>query len=163
MANTEKRLTQNQLYDTLANERRRAVVRYLLDRDEEVNVKELSTSVADEVADEHPPSDSFQQSTYISLVQTHLPKLDDYGIVRYDADTKVVRPGAALPELADHLGDGDGGGGDLNLVAVGAVGLTVLLLIVGVAVGSATTVAVFLALLVQIGLGAYLLLAGQSG
>jgi len=39
-------------------------------------------------------------SVYNSLIQTHLPKLNDIGAIEYDSDRKTVRPGRNLPSMS---------------------------------------------------------------
>jgi hypothetical protein len=39
-------------------------------------------------------------SVYSSLIQTHLPKLDDIGAIVYDPDRKTVKPGRNLLPMA---------------------------------------------------------------
>lgn len=163
MTDNERSLTQNQLYDTLANERRRACVRYLLDNPEEAPVKELATYVARQVSDESPPSDSFQQSTYISLVQTHLPKLDDYGVIEYDADSKTVRVGPALEEVSRHLGGGPGSAVTTDrVVALGASVATVLVLAVGFLDRSLLALTVIGAVVLQLALSLFVLYRART-
>ena len=55
-----------------------------------MNVRELSEEVAARETGEDPPPRDKRQSVYVSLHQTHLPKLDDLGIVDYDNDSKEV-------------------------------------------------------------------------
>lgn len=155
MTDNERLLTQNQLYDTLANERRRACVRYLLENPGEAHVKDLATYVARHVSDESPPSDSFQQSTYISLVQTHLPKLDDYGVIDYDADAKTVRSGSALEEVSEHLTGGSSDAETDRMVALGVSLITVLVLIAGALDQPLVAAAVGTALVLQVALALF--------
>jgi len=69
----------DQIHDVLRNDRRRWTLQYLKQRLEPVNVRELSERVAEmEIGD------------YNALNQTHLPKLDDVGLVEYDRDRKLV-------------------------------------------------------------------------
>lgn len=158
MTDNERLLTQNQLYDTLANERRRACVRYLLDGSTDVSVKELATYVARQVSDESPPSDSFQQSTYISLVQTHLPKLDDYGVIDYDADAKRVGVGPALEEVSRYLGGGPSTEATTDrTVALGVSVATAAMLAVGLVDSSLLWVTVWGAIAFQAALSLFVL------
>lgn len=96
-----------ELFDALANERRRSCVRHLGTMEPPVAVDDLATRVAADIADDD--ADSMRQSIYISLIQSHLPKLDDYHIVAYDDETKTVALDAAFDETYHCLrthGDG---------------------------------------------------------
>lgn len=92
MAATEQ-LSQDTLFDLLSNTRRRFVLHYLLGRDEPVSIQELSRQTAAWEL-ETPPEDLSSQEVkrvYVALYQTHVPKLEDAGVVEYDGDTGRVR------------------------------------------------------------------------
>lgn len=97
MEGSPETLGVDKLYDTLSNERRRACLQYLAENEGAVGVDDLATSIAEDAATDD--LESVKQSTYISLIQSHLPKLDDYGVVEYDADTKTVLPGPAFGQV----------------------------------------------------------------
>jgi predicted transcriptional regulator len=88
-----------EIHDVLRNDRRRLVLQRLRDRTEDQPVRELAEYVAGVEAGETPPPRNVRQSVYVSLHQTHLPKLDELGIVEYDAESKDVR----LAEHADEV------------------------------------------------------------
>ena len=44
-----------------------------------------------------------RKRVYISLIQTHLKKLDRAGVIHYDESKKVVAPTAATAPLADCM------------------------------------------------------------
>jgi len=97
-------LDEHRLYDVLSNERRRVCVRRLRECESDVPVQRLADELAAEVADGGANADGgFRRSVYISLVQTHLPKLDRYGVVEYDDERKVVRPGENLAAVDAQL------------------------------------------------------------
>lgn len=107
------------LHEVLSNRRR---IR-LLDLLSEENPRDLGT-LAEEIAaaetGERPPPRNIRQSVYVTLHQTHLPKLDDLGVVEYDARGKVV----SLAEQASLFFEDDepvGGGVEpfLGLVLAG--------------------------------------------
>nr|WP_162993812.1 hypothetical protein [Halalkalicoccus subterraneus] len=50
-------------------------------------------------SDENPPPRNVRQSVYVSLHQTHLPKLDGLDVVDYDTDSKEVE----LRDRADQV------------------------------------------------------------
>jgi hypothetical protein len=84
-------LDQADIHDVLRNDRRRLTIKCLQETaDGSLSVRELSEQVAALETGEDPPPRNIRQSVYVSLHQTHLPKLDKLGIIHYDADAKVV-------------------------------------------------------------------------
>ena len=97
-----------ELYDALSNDRRRACLTALAATDAEMPVRDLADAVASETVGDLKNT---AKSTYISLIQIHLPKLADYEIITYDTEEKVVAPGPAYTQamtcLTAHTGDGE--------------------------------------------------------
>lgn len=84
----------------VADEERRAVLRTLNAADEEaLAIETLADRVADRVGDDRPTEEDPTERIHTALHHTHLPKLDEGGLVFYDADRKQVR------KARDHLGD----------------------------------------------------------
>ena len=90
-------LAETEIHDVLRNERRRLALERLSERSGPASVSDLAEHVAALETGERPPPDNLRQSVYVSLHQTHLPKLDKLGIVEYDTDEKTV-------ELTDRAG-----------------------------------------------------------
>jgi DNA-binding transcriptional ArsR family regulator len=78
------------IHDVLSNERRRMVLSILRDENGHTTARELSERIAELETGQTPPPRNIRQSAYVSLHQTHLPKLDNLGIVDYDESTKTV-------------------------------------------------------------------------
>jgi hypothetical protein len=80
----------DQLFALLSNSRRRHTL-YQLYRSEDgaVGVEALTDAVA--VSETGRADESRSKSVYVSLYQTHLPKLESFGVVEYDRDEQVVR------------------------------------------------------------------------
>ena len=76
-------------YDVLADERRRAVLSVLADRDGPVGLSDLARAVADLTGDD--ASDAVDRLR-VSLHHQHLPKIADAGLIAYDLDRKSVYP-----------------------------------------------------------------------
>jgi hypothetical protein len=93
------RIDPETVHEVLRNDRRRRTLEYLRERLEPVSVRELSESIAGIEASISPTPRDLRQSVYNSLHQTHLPKLDDFDIVDYDKDRKMV----ALEERAKDI------------------------------------------------------------
>lgn len=88
-----------------ANHRRRAAIQYLA-ANGEADVGELSDVIAAAETDGETPesvSGAARKRVYVSLYQTHLPKLDGLGVVAHDEDTGVVRPTRPGEDLAEWL------------------------------------------------------------
>lgn len=85
-------ITTDDLFFTLSNERRRRVLEYLRERRERVQMRELVREVAAREHGIEPDALTYDQrkSVYVSLRQTHLPKMDSLGIVRFDPDAGTV-------------------------------------------------------------------------
>lgn len=77
------------LLEALADRRRRAVVRYLLTSDGPAALSSV-VDVVVRAVDETP------EYARVGLVHTHLPELDDAGVVAYDPDRGRVAAGVYL-------------------------------------------------------------------
>jgi hypothetical protein len=86
----ESAFAESEVYDVLRNERRRRLLRTLDDADGTMTIGDLADRIAEaEAGDDEAPSD-VRQSVYVSLHQTHLPKLHDLGVLEYDRDDRSV-------------------------------------------------------------------------
>lgn len=81
------------IYDVLSNGRRRVALRYLLDRGEPVAIGELVDVVTEHEIhrSDGDVSPNIHDSVYSALMQSHVPRMVEYGIVEYDEGTKTVR------------------------------------------------------------------------
>ncbi|MFB6192491.1 MAG: hypothetical protein ABEI11_04125 [Haloarculaceae archaeon] len=101
---SETDLDEGEIHDILRNDRRRLAIKCLQETDDgTLPVRELSERVAAIETDEDPPPRNKRQSVYVSLHQTHLPRLDDNGIVRYDEENKEVSLGDRVSEVAVYM------------------------------------------------------------
>lgn len=85
-------LSKDELFQILSNSRRRHIIFYLSEAGEPVALKRLAAKIA--AAETGTPEAEIttdeRQRVYISLYQTHLPKLRESGIVTYDEDARTV-------------------------------------------------------------------------
>jgi len=98
-------LSLDDIYHLLQTQRRRDVLRYLRTADDRVRLRELAEQVAaweQETTVDDLRSDE-RQRVYISLYQSHLPKLDNHGIVDYDKDRGWVEPTPYTERLYPYL------------------------------------------------------------
>ena len=79
-----------EIHDVLSNERRQLILEFLRDAGGILTARELSEKIAEVETGESPPPRNIRQSAYVSLHQTHLPKLDELDIVEYDQSAKTV-------------------------------------------------------------------------
>lgn len=95
-------LSVDQTFELLKNERRRRVLRFLLENDEASTTGELAEHVA---AIENGKEDvtaitsKERKAVYVGLYQCHLPKMDDYGVIEFNQ----ARGRVELTELAYEL------------------------------------------------------------
>lgn len=90
---TERHLSRDDIFTTLSNRRRRRIIDYLnRTPDLTVAVQELYNSIAATENEVALGETTYNQRkrVYTSLVQTHLPKLAELGVVEYDADRGTV-------------------------------------------------------------------------
>ncbi|NUB93887.1 ArsR family transcriptional regulator [Haloterrigena sp. SYSU A121-1] len=97
----EQRLSKDVIFELLKNRRRREVLAYLLEADDTVTLGELAEQIAAWENDTEVSALSSDQRkrVYVALYQTHLPKMDDAGIVEYDQDRGLI----SLSDNADLL------------------------------------------------------------
>lgn len=85
-------LSQDVVFDLLSNPRRRYILSYLRREEEPVDLVDL----ADEIAawENETPVDELtsqqRKRVYVSIYQTHVPKLEDAGVVSYDRESGLV-------------------------------------------------------------------------
>ena len=126
-------LTRETVFSLLSNERRRQTLRHLWESPES-DIGELSRELAAWENDVPVNQITYKQRkrVYTSLRQSHLPKLDDAGVVDYDRDRGTVVLTSEASVLEAYL-DGKGvSEADVNwstvylAVAVVGTGLTLL-------------------------------------
>ncbi|ELZ04711.1 DUF7344 domain-containing protein [Natrialba asiatica] len=98
-------LTEDELFELLANRRRRHILQTLIYRDERIDIGALSQSIAaseDDLAfDEVSSSD--RKRVYTALQQSHLPKMDNAGVLEFDRDRGTVKPTPALKNVEIYM------------------------------------------------------------
>lgn len=103
-APTEPAPNHGETLNLLGNDRRLRVVHSLVESGEPTTTKDLATRIAEAEAEQGDvTADDLYKSVYVSLQQTHLPKLADHGIVKYDPETNTVGPGPRLDEARVYV------------------------------------------------------------
>lgn len=100
-------LSQDQVFEVLKSPRRRYALYFLRREGGTVELSDLTDQVAAWENDTTPAGLTSEQRkrVYISLYQTHLPKLDDAGIVEYEREAGNVHLSRRARELDSYLGD----------------------------------------------------------
>ena len=131
-------LSEDAIFSVLSNERRRYVLRYLDRVERNAALSDLAERIAawENGIDVADLEYNQRKRVYTSLHQTHLPKLDEAGIVDYDHDRSTVVAAAGMADIDAYLStvDDDGRGWSrrylglsaLCLAALGAAWLDVL-------------------------------------
>ena len=99
-------LSLDAIFDVLRNERRRYALRHVADcEDAEIPFGDLVDHVAaaENDAEVGAVDSGTRKAVYTSLYQSHLPKLDDMGVLAYDRGSGPVRAGPHLDEVLDCL------------------------------------------------------------
>ncbi len=94
-------LTQAETFDVLSSQRRRFVLHYLARNEGQGTLRDLATIVAawENGTSREELSSKLRTRAYTTLRQTHLPKMDDYGVIEYDSDSGTV----VLTDAGDQL------------------------------------------------------------
>lgn len=99
-------LSDDELFDVLSNRRRRHAVHTIKQvEDEPVEIGDLAEEIAAIENDVSVDNISYDQrkSVYTALQQSHLPKMDDAGIVKFDKDRGTIEPTAAMEDIEIYL------------------------------------------------------------
>ncbi|MDS0258313.1 hypothetical protein NDI56_02680 [Haloarcula sp. S1CR25-12] len=102
---TGEGLSNEEIFDVLQNERRRHVLQYLRQHGGPVALGDLADHVA--AAEYDCPTDAVtsaqRKRVYTTLQQSHLPQMDEVGIVDYDSDEGVIGTTDQTEELTVYL------------------------------------------------------------
>lgn len=101
----DEELSQDMLFSLLSNPRRRFVLQYLNRTTNPVTLQDLATEVAawENETDPESLTDKQQKRLYVSLYQTHIPKLEEAGIIEYDSDSGEITLTDQAGDLNKHL------------------------------------------------------------
>ena len=95
------RLSQDVVFDLLSNPRRRFLLRELQEADGGAELDDLAAALA--ASENQVPVEELtakqEKRTYVSLYQTHIPKMAEAGVLRYDRDEGRV----SLTDRSDEL------------------------------------------------------------
>lgn len=93
-------LSQDEVYDLLSNPRRRFIISYLREHDQ-TRLQDLASTLAawENETSVDQLTNQQRKRVYVSLYQTHIPKLEDAGVITYDQDSGRV----AIRDRIDQL------------------------------------------------------------
>lgn len=98
-------LSRDKAFDILSNRRRRYALHYLSNNPEGVTLQTLAKQIAAWENDTSVESltKKQQKRVYVSLYQTHIPKLEEVGIVDHDQDTGVITLTSRAGDVTSYL------------------------------------------------------------
>ena len=105
-APTERyRLTEDDLFKLLSNERRRHILYTLLEEDGPLDIGSLSQEIAayEDGTTYEKVTSKDRKRVYTALQQSHLPKMDRTGVLEFDRDRGTIEPTAALEDVRVYL------------------------------------------------------------
>ena len=94
---TSERFSTSDIFGVLQNDRRRNVLQ-ILNENGGQSLRSISEDIARIEAGSKEPASNLRKSIYISLHQTHLPKMEQLGIISYDREKDLVK---LLPAARD--------------------------------------------------------------
>lgn len=97
------RLDETVVFEILSSERRRLAIEFLRDSQDRVEVNDIAEYIAKDETGESPPPKDSRKTVYVSLHQTHLPKMDDLNIVNYNTETKEVTLDESFSDVAVYM------------------------------------------------------------
>lgn len=102
-------LTPDDIFEILSNPRRRMVLYYLRTHDGDADVRELAKEIAAMENDVPIEELTTQQRkrVYVSLYQTHLPKMAQMNTIEYDKEAGTVSLSDQTTDIDDYLTDGE--------------------------------------------------------
>jgi len=83
-------LDEHEIHDILRNKRRVHVIEHLKQAEGTITLRELAEQVAELETGTSPPPRNIRESVYNALHQTHLPKLDDLSVIKYEPNRKLI-------------------------------------------------------------------------
>jgi len=105
----EQEISPDDVFHLLQSQRRRAAIRYLSDTDGPVEMRDLAEQVAAWENDTtvQALTSEERQRAYIPLYQSHLPKLDEEGVINYNKNRGIVEKTPLATQLERYLSVGD--------------------------------------------------------
>lgn len=100
---SDDELDEATIHDVLRNDRRRIALESLRETSGVADLSDLAETIAAKESGSDPPPSDKRQSVYVSLHQTHLPKLDSLGIIEYDSDAHEIELRDRVEEVEIYM------------------------------------------------------------
>ncbi|MFC5135706.1 MULTISPECIES: DUF7344 domain-containing protein [Haloferacaceae] len=122
-------ITDDELYEVLANQRRRFAVHLLKREEQRMEIGEMAEQIAAWENDVEPVeiTGNERKRVYTALQQSHLPKMDRAGVVEFNKDRGVVEPTVALENIDLYMDVVEGKEIPWSLYYVGLSGVALAL------------------------------------
>ena len=102
----EQELSLDEIFELLKNERRREVIKYLLESpDGRATLSDLAELIAakeNDIEIRELSSDQ-RKRVYVGLYQCHLPKMDDMGVIDFESNRGTVELNSSVAQLQPYL------------------------------------------------------------
>lgn len=89
LQNQQVQLSKSDIFGILQNDRRRYVLEILRSKGNQ-SVRFLSEEIARLESGEDDPKSTLRKSVYVSLLQTHIPKMESLGVINYNRENDFV-------------------------------------------------------------------------
>jgi len=86
----------------IQNERRKKVIEVLMELNGRADVREVVRRVAERES-RGEPSGKLKKSVYVSIIQVHIPKMEEAGLIKYDPQMSVLQLNKLPNELKYYL------------------------------------------------------------
>ncbi|MES3160313.1 MAG: hypothetical protein PPP55_01930 [Halorubrum sp.] len=98
-------ISEDELFDVLANQRRRFAVHLLKREEESMEIGRMAEQIAawENDVDMAEITGNERKRVYTALQQSHLPKMDRAGVVEFNKNRGVVAPTTALADVDLYL------------------------------------------------------------
>lgn len=105
MESTDTSLSQDVVFELLSSPRRRYILYYLRRENGDVELTSLAEQVAawENDTDVDNITEQERKRVYVSLYQTHIPRLDEAGVIEYDRDSGMVSLAGEAREIDNYL------------------------------------------------------------
>lgn len=101
------KLSQDELFELLSSARRRFILFYLQQNPMPIELQTLAEELAawenETAVDDLTPQQ--RKRVYVSLYQTHIPKLEELGIISYDSDSGYITLENSPEQIMSILGE----------------------------------------------------------
>ncbi len=93
------------VFGILKNERRRLVLQYMAETDDQTSLSDLAEHIASIENDKaaHELDSQERKRVYVGLYQCHLPRMHDSGAIDFDKNRGTVKPGANIDQFYEYL------------------------------------------------------------